>query len=258
MEKKGKSWHHIFDIISGTVENPVEDRSFYDQLLVAESDSESVPPEIYFDDLSCKRFFNFMALYSIPSVCALFFPLSQYTKHKWDDQLAIVKTNVCICNVVDIRMASDSTNRKPHSQAVVQLDYTTKKYSETEFKKDSIYRISPRLVDFNFNRVLLNLVTMDFQYSLTDDPVPFMDIIDNPRLFADSPSFCGDKELRIEKQIMNGLTNLSNNGLKNASALLLKASQHRASLRMMMKRLSVIWGPPGMALPQLESKLTVI
>jgi hypothetical protein len=186
-------------------------------------------------------------------VCALFFPLTQYTKHKWDEQLAIVKDNICICNVADIRMASESTNRKPHSQAVVQLDYTTKKFIKTEFKKDSIYRISPRLVDFNFSRVLLNLVTMDFQHSLTDDPVPFMDLIENPIAFAGSLSFCGDRERRIEKQIMSGLNDLSKIELKNASALMLKASQHQASLQMMMKRLSVIWGPPGGALSRFES-----
>ena len=127
-----------------------------------------------------------------------------------------------------------------------------------EFKKDSIYRISPRLVDFNFNRVLLNLVTMDFYHSFTDESVPFMDLIANPKLFPNSPSFCGDRELLIEKQITSRLNELSNIELGNTSALLLKASQHRASLRMMMKRLSVIWGPPGKALPRLESKLTVI
>jgi hypothetical protein len=147
-------------------------------------------------------------------------------------------------------MASDSTNRKAHSQAIVQLDYTTKK---TEFKKDSIYRMSPRLVDFNFNRVLLNLVTMDFQHTLTDDPVPFMDLIENPSLFADSPSFCGDKERRIEKLIMTDLSDSSGIEHKDASALLLKASQRRAALRMMMKRLSVIWGPPGRVLLRFET-----
>jgi hypothetical protein len=191
-------------------------------------------------------------------VCALFFPLTRYTEHIWDDQPAVVKNNIYICNVDDIRMASDSTNRKPHSQAVVRLDYITKKSIKKEFKKDSIYRISPRLVDFNFNHVLLNLVTMDFQRSFTDDPVPFMDLIENPILFSDSPSFCGDREWRIEKEIMSRLNDLSNLGLKDASALVLKASQHRASLQMMKKRLSVIWGPPGRALPRFESKLTLL
>ena len=46
----------MFDIISGNMEPPVEDRAFYDWLLVGEPDASldevTVPPEIYFDDLS--------------------------------------------------------------------------------------------------------------------------------------------------------------------------------------------------------------
>jgi hypothetical protein len=58
-EKKGTGWQNVFDIVSGTIEPPVEDRAFYDWLLVAEPDNAldqmNVPPEIYFDDLSCSH-----------------------------------------------------------------------------------------------------------------------------------------------------------------------------------------------------------
>jgi hypothetical protein len=61
-EKKGTEWHNVFDIVSGTIEPPVEDRKFFEWLLVAEPDDSSdqmkVPPEIYFDDLSCEHPFS--------------------------------------------------------------------------------------------------------------------------------------------------------------------------------------------------------
>lgn len=57
-EKTGGVWHNVFDIVSGIIEPPAENREFYDWLLVAESDNSldrmKVPPEIYFDDLSCE------------------------------------------------------------------------------------------------------------------------------------------------------------------------------------------------------------
>jgi hypothetical protein len=54
-EKHEDTWFNIFDLISGTVEAPIEERKFFDWLLVAEpdpSDQDNVPAEIYFDDIS--------------------------------------------------------------------------------------------------------------------------------------------------------------------------------------------------------------
>lgn len=243
VEKKGSSWPHVFDIISGSVEPPVEDRAFYDYLLVAEPDqpdSETVPPEIYFDDLSCKGLSLVTTLLIGFLVCSLFFPLTRYTRHKWDEQLSTVKENVFIANVNDTRLAGGPANRKPHSQALMQVFYTGK--SPT---KGGLYRISRRLVDFNFNRVLLNLVTMDFDLNFMQEQVPFIELITERDNFAHMPSFCGDKEIRTERQIVQGLNDLAKIGVGDASALVLKHSQHRASMRMIVKRLSVVWGPPG-------------
>ncbi|KIM22774.1 hypothetical protein M408DRAFT_279472 [Serendipita vermifera MAFF 305830] len=230
-EKRGATWENIFDIVSGALEPPVEERAFHDWLLVEEpegpSDHLKVPPEIYFDDLS---------------LSGLFFPLTKYTKPKWEEQHPIVKEKVFIANVREIRLATSDTDvSRPRSQAVIQISFTGK-----TFQKGKLYRISPRHVDFNLSRVLQNLVMMDFQGCLTNEQVPFMKLINDPQEFAESESFC-DKpaEIKREQEIARGLNELENLGNVHAKALKLKDSQHRAARRMLFKRLSVVWGPPG-------------
>lgn len=230
-EKRGATWENIFDIVSGALEPPVEERAFHDWLLVEEpegpSDHLKVPPEIYFDDLS---------------LSGLFFPLTKYTKPKWEEQHPIVKEKVFIANVREIRLATSDTDvSRPRSQAVIQISFTGK-----TFQKGKLYRISPRHVDFNLSRVLQNLVMMDFQGCLTNEQVPFMKLIHDPQEFAESESFC-DKpaEIKREQEIARGLNELENLGNVHAKALKLKDSQHRAARRMLFKRLSVVWGPPG-------------
>jgi hypothetical protein len=244
-EKKGAAWYNVFDVVAGTVEPPVEDRAFYDWLLVADSEESSdqmnVPPEIYFDDLSCSYILSRELITNLSLVCGVFFPLTRYTKHKWEEQTLIVRNEVFIANIVDMRLGiSDSGSKKPRSQGIIQTYYTGK-----SLQKGSLYRISPRLVDFNLNRVLQNLITMDFEDTVSGEDVPFIELITNLHAFASSPSFCGDLEERREKEIVRGLNELGRLENKHAQALVLKHSQHRAAKRMMQKRLSVVWGPPG-------------
>jgi hypothetical protein len=232
--------------VSGTIEPPVEDREFYDWLLVADpedpSDQMKVPPEIYFDDLSREHLIISPIAFLIQQlVCGLFFPLNKFTKPKWEEQPKIVKNEVFIANIADLRLGTSDSEAKPRSQAIIQTFFTGK-----QLQKGSLYRLSPRLVDFNLNRVLQNLVTMDFQDTISGDDVPFIDLITDPRKFSESPSVCGELEERREKEIVRGLNDLGKLGNKHAGALVLKSSQHRAAKRMMLKRLSVIWGPPGL------------
>ena len=175
-------------------------------------------------------------------MCGLFFPLNKYTKHKWEEQPNIVRNEVFIANIADMRLGvSDTDAKKPRSQAIIQTYYTGK-----SLQKGTLYRISPRLVDFNLNRVLQNLVTMDFQDGVPGEEVPFIELITNLHAFASSPSFCGDLEERRAKEIMRGLNELGKLGNTHAKALVLKHSQYRAAKRMMHNRLSVVWGPPGL------------
>ncbi|KAG8809269.1 hypothetical protein FRC19_005339, partial [Serendipita sp. 401] len=237
-EKKGSTWYQIFDIISGTLEPRVEDRAFYDWILVPEMDlprQNAVPPEVYFDDLS---------------VCGLVFPLNRYTKDRWDDQHSIVKDAVTIANITDVRMSGDNNledksvnHGRPRSQAVLQTFFTGK-----QLQKGVLYRISPRLVDFNFARVLLNLVAMDFQYSFSGESgesVPFHDLIENPPEFASSDSYCGERGKRIEREVLKGLRDLAKLDVPHAKELILESSQQKAAEKLMVNRLTVIWGPPG-------------
>ncbi|KAG8771648.1 hypothetical protein FRC16_005878, partial [Serendipita sp. 398] len=237
-EKKGSTWYQIFDIISGTLEPRVEDRAFYDWILVPEMDpprQNAIPPEVYFDDLS---------------VCGLVFPLNRYTKDRWDDQHSIVKDAVTIANITDVRMSGDNNledksanHGRPRSQAVLQTFFTGK-----QLQKGVLYRISPRLVDFNFARVLLNLVAMDFQYSFSGESgesVPFHDLIENPPEFASSDSYCGERGKRIEKEVLKGLRDLAKLEVPHAKELILESSQQKAAEKLMVNRLTVIWGPPG-------------
>jgi hypothetical protein len=136
--------------------------------------------------------------------------------------------------------SSEGRDRRPKTQVMLQTYFTGK-----TLQKGIVYRMSPRLVDFNINRVLLNLVQMDFQSSVSGEKVPFMDMITYPITFAKSRSYCGPMEPRRQREIVRGLKELAKLGVKDAAALLLKPSQQRAAMRMMMRRLSVIWGPPG-------------
>ncbi|PVG00252.1 P-loop containing nucleoside triphosphate hydrolase protein [Serendipita vermifera] len=227
-EKHDDKWFNIFDLMSGTVEAPVEDRKFYNWLLVAEPDpnQDIVPPEIYFDDIN---------------VCGLVFPLTRYTRAKWDEQHQRVRDEVFIANISDIRLASSGGgDHRPKTQVMMQTYYTGK-----QLQKGLVYRISPRLVDFNLNRVLLNLVFMDFQESVSGEKVPFIEMITYPQTFANPESYRDPVEERKEQEIHRGLRELAKLEVKDAAALIPRSSQHRAALRMMLKRLTVIWGPPG-------------
>jgi hypothetical protein len=167
------------------------------------------------------------------------FPLTRSTRPRWDQQLKVVRDEVFIANVEEVNVVSDDGSRKPHTQVTLRTFYTDKK-----LERGKLYRISPRYVDFSLNKVLLNLVLMDFDATLANEAVPFIDLIDEPTQFSDSSSF-GEDLLKKEKDITNGLNELAKLENNHAKALILKSSQERAAQRMIMKRLSVVWGPPG-------------
>ena len=130
--------------------------------------------------------------------------------------------------------ANDNIDPKgePVSQATVQT-YGT--YGNL-FKAGSLYRVSPRLVDFNLARTLLNLVTLDFMEGTTTD-VPFVSLITDPQVFAVSPTFGGKKALDAEATINQRFNELASLGMSHAAALTLKSSQRRAARRVIGSRL---------------------
>jgi len=170
----------------------------------------------------------------IDTVSSLVFPLNSWTKGKWDQQQPLIKQNCLVAKVAEIQVEPHvRDNMNPRiSQAVVQT-YGT--YG-TRLKKGSLYRISPRLVDFTFAHTLLNLVTLDFLQD-TEVEVPFILLITNPKIFAISPSFGGKEALDAEVMINQRLNELTGSGVSHADVLTLKSSQRKAARRMIGSRL---------------------
>lgn len=130
--------------------------------------------------------------------------------------------------------AHDSIDPKDEttSQAIIQT-YCT--YGNS-LKTGHLYRISPRLVDFNLARTLLNLVTLDFMKD-TMAEVPFILLLTDPQIFAISPTFGGKKALDAEATINQRFNELASLGVSHATALTLKSSQRRAARRVIGSRL---------------------
>ena len=170
------------------------------------------------------------------TVCSLVFPLTRWTKGKWEQQHPLIREKCFVANVVEIQVvshANDSIDPKGESssQAIIQT-YGT--YGNL-LKPGRLYRISPRLVDFNLSRTLLNLVTLDFMNDITE--VPFISLITDPQEFAISPTFGGRKALDAEATINQRFNELTTLGVSHATALTFKSSQRKAARRMIGSRL---------------------
>lgn len=197
----------------------MEDTDFY----------TDIPPEALFDDLSV---FN------------LVFPLNNFTKFRWLKQHRLVQTKILVADVQDIQIRE--------SRTMVAL--RTSGQFDSFFKRDSVYRLSPRLVDFNITKTLSTLVEIDLQTPPSADYAvmpPFLQLFAQTRSFAKQRSeweSVSEAFLRAEVQIQSLFKEVADLGSQAAAALLLKPSQRRALRRILGYRLSVIWGPPGMSL----------
>jgi hypothetical protein len=172
----------------------------------------------------------------IGTVCSLVFPLTRWTKEKWEQQHELVKEKCFVANVVEVQVvshANDSIDPKDESisQAIVQTYGKFGNWPKTE----TLYRISPRLVDFNLARTLLNLVTLDFMKPTMG--VPFVSLVTDPQVFAIEPTFGERKALHAEATINQRFNELSKLGVSHAAALTLKTSQRKATLRVIGSRL---------------------
>jgi hypothetical protein len=157
----------------------------------------------------------------IGTVCSLFFPLNRFTKVKWEEQQELVKEKCLVAKVVEI---IDPKNESI-SQAIIQ---TYGKYGNWPIP-GTLYRISPRLVDFNLAHTLLNLVTLDFMNTTME--VSFVSLVTNPQVFANKPTFGGAKALHAEETINQRFNEFSDLGVSHAAALTLKTSQRKATKR---------------------------
>ena len=233
---------HEFRLLFGAVEVPPTDRdmAIYDKLLVLDTTNsstfegsyDSIPAEALFDDLG---------------ISGLVFPLNRFTKSSWLRQDPRVQREILLADVRNIL-----TDKAGHETLIVLRTWGT---SDMQFEEGAIYRLSSRLVDFNTTKILSALFELDLCWtSQTEDlyydeeptvhhNVPFLQLILDPNSFG---SIHMAKEyLKIENGIQKLFRDLKDLNNEIAGSLILKASQHRATQRILSNRLSVIWGPPG-------------
>jgi hypothetical protein len=230
---------HAFHLLSGMVDAPAEKtRSFYDYLLVEDVDSyadaasresSSIPVEALFNDLS---------------LCGQVFPLTRYTRGKWDSQHAVVRQLLLIADVRDIAVEGSTT-------AVSICTWG----SGMTLELGRQYRLSPRYIDFNLTKVLSTLLELDLRCDggrlagEAPETPAFLSLISNPRAFAtgdDEWMRAAAKAVDIESTIQSTFRQLHQLGSEAAGALLLKPSQRKAARRILSHPLAVVWGPPGL------------
>ena len=229
---------HEFRLVSGAVEVPPTDRdmAFYDKLLVLDTNSstsegyDSIPAEALFDDLG---------------VSGLVFPLNGFTKSNWLRQNARVQQEVLLADVRNILTDKDG------QKTLIIL----RTWAEMQLEVGAMYRLSSRLIDFNTTKILSALFELDLCWGAqTEDlyydeeqtvhhNVPFLQLILDPNSFG---SIHMAKEyVKTENGIQKLFRDLKSLNSGVAGSLVLKASQHRVTQRILSNRLSVIWGPPG-------------
>ncbi|KAF8963694.1 hypothetical protein BDZ97DRAFT_1819948, partial [Flammula alnicola] len=231
---------YIFRLLSGTIDVPATDRdyAFYDKLLVLdtpdlssnEESCENLPVEALFDDLG---------------VSGLVFPLNRYTKASWGQQDPRVQRELVVADVRNVY-----TDQEKRGTMVALRTWGN---WQVLLKAGAVYRLSSRLVDFNTTKILSALFEIDLRWSSEADmyededngphDVPFLQLIINPTSFGKIPS--AKKYVKAENDIQKLFRDLKGLGNNVAGSLVLKASQHRATQRILSNRLSVIWGPPG-------------
>jgi hypothetical protein len=229
------SAEHYFRLVSGALDMPSDkDRTFFDYLLAEDCDDtiidndfgqSSVPVEALFNDLG---------------VSGLVFPLSKYTRSKWDEQHPVVQKKLLLADLRNIDIQDRTT--------VISLQ--TWGSFDLKLIRGRRYRLSPRFVDFNLAKILSTLLELDLRLEggVTAVPkVPFLQLITTPRVlaFGKEESDMSKAVLKTESNIQSLFRELHELGSNAAGALILKSSQRRAARRFLSQRLTVIWGPPG-------------
>lgn len=218
---------HQFKLVSGYVDIPSDkERTFFGYLLTEDDDANlDLPVEALFDDLAV---FNTL------------FTLNNFTRNKWALQPERVRKELFVADVYDIVIRDFQT-------FVVLRTYGS---ADLRLKKRTIYRLSPRLVDFNITKVLSTLVDIDFQvpsypgYMILPS---FVQLFSDPTAFAklaSDPFSVVQESIEYEKVIHKRIYELSELA-PSAKILLLQPSQRQAFKRILKYRLSIIWGPPG-------------
>lgn len=230
---------HTFRVISGAIDvhSADKDSTFYDKLLVMDTPDEDggdqLPVEALFDDLG---------------VSGLVFPLNRYTKANWARQNPRIQQELWIADLKNVY-----TDPSVFGIMVTLRTWGT---CQTPLVQGVVYRLSPRLVDFNTTKVLSALFELDLEWkSSLDDMsskeeecrhhafIPFVQLMLDPASLGQVPH--AEQFTKAEIDIQRLFMKLGKLGNEKAGSLILKSSQRRATQRILANRLSVIWGPPG-------------
>lgn len=150
--------------------------------------------------------------------------------------------------VADVRNVFTDSDRL-HTLVVLRTWGT----AEMKFEEGAVYRLSPRLIDFNTTKVLSSLFEIDLswgseEYFYDNDyhphrDVPFLQLVIEPNSLGKIAA--ARQYVKTENDIQNLFHELEDLGNDVAGSLVLKVSQRTATQRILSNRLSVIWGPPG-------------
>jgi hypothetical protein len=187
--------------------------------------SDRIPPEALFDDVAL-----------LGSV----FPLNRNTKIKWKEQPRDVQNRVWAVDVRDVSLQ----NQREVVTILAWGEYGMK------FVSGRRYRLSPRLVNFNVQKVLSALVELDLRCAAGGNDVPFLQLISNPKMFAMGRNIALSKQyFKTEKTVQTLFKRRQELGCETSSALMPKRSQRRALRRFLLYKLAVLWGPRKHKLP---------
>lgn len=242
-----------FRVLSGTVAHSSNDKDsvFYDKLLVADTPNRS-------SDEDCGNRLPVEALFDDLGVSGLVFPLNRFTRPSWARQDPRVRREVWMADVRNVCSERRST------MVSLRMWGTC----EAALVPGTVYRLSPRLVDFNTSKILSALFELDLEWESALDElssrereccphafVPFLQLILDPTSFGEIQN--AEINVEMEREVQARFKTLKELGSDEAGGLVLMASQHRAAQHIMGNRLSVIWGPPGMFyLSNLQTSLT--
>ncbi|KAH7104745.1 P-loop containing nucleoside triphosphate hydrolase protein [Auriculariales sp. MPI-PUGE-AT-0066] len=205
---------------------------FFEWLLVEDSQSaaDEAPREISFDDLTFAG--------------VLFGMRSKLLFDKWNSQPR-VKGVLMVANI-------NAIESSPQGRQLALRVFPPPRVPLVE---GSLYRLTPRLVDFNSAKIMRALLMLDMGIH-SPQPPPFVSFLHDPSSFGRSFStFGGEDDLAAESKLHNAMRRLREIDVLGASSLILKDSQRKATRRMISSPLSVIHGPPGTGKQDLYARI---
>ncbi|PPQ97003.1 hypothetical protein CVT26_006447 [Gymnopilus dilepis] len=246
--RRSDGLHYFFRLLEGIVETSAADFPLFDKLLVRDTSdredcSDDIPVEALLDDLA---------------LSSVVLPFNDYATGVWLQQHPRVRDHILLADVNKIHPNAEG------QYPTVDLRISGTPQQTLELEKGGLYRLSPRLVDFNTAKVLSSLFELDLEWDVKGAPehddsvhygIPFLQLVMAPHSLAELPT--SRQYMETGKTLQRLLCDLADFNDPAARSLVLKSSQHEACQHILSNRLSVIWGPPGKFI-QILTTMTLI